>query len=222
MLEFKNGSYRFGDFHLSIDFRINACEIVCMLGPSGAGKSTILNIIAGFEKLEHGSFLIDRKLVDELVPAQRPVSMIFQDNNTFAHLTAFENVALGNNDTSQVHQALERVGISHLSDRRPGNMSGGERQRIAIARALVRNKPILLLDEAFAALGPGLRKNMLLLIKELATEKRLTVAMVTHNPEDAKVIADRVIYVDAGRAGHATSVDDFFTSRDNAIRGYLG
>jgi thiamine transport system ATP-binding protein len=231
MITFKGALYSYGDFKLGMDFAIESGALVAVLGPSGAGKSTLLNIIAGFESLDHGSLLLNGQDVQNLPPASRPVSMVFQDNNTFAHLSARDNIALGvrpnlrldEREWAQVDAALERVELANLSSRKPGDMSGGERQRIAIARALVRDKPILLLDEAFAALGPKLRGAMLDLVAELHREKLLTTLMVTHNPADARRVSDQVIFVGDGVVRAPVATDAFFGLKDDReITVYLG
>lgn len=230
MIEFRNGRYAYGDFALDINLEVKRGSFTAVLGPSGSGKSTLLNIIAGFENLVAGQLLIADEDMLGVRPAARSVSMVFQDNNTFAHLSVWKNVALGispslhltDEQRHSVADALRKVGIDALAERLPGSMSGGERQRVGIARALVRNKPILLLDEPFAALGPALRKDMLRLVRALHEEKKLTTLMVTHAPGDAKLVADQVIYVDQGLVRAPLSVKDFFLSRDAAIVEYLG
>jgi thiamine transport system ATP-binding protein len=229
MIRISNGIYNWQGFHLAMDFAVAENTVTAVLGPSGAGKSTLLNIIAGFEKLASGRIMLQSVDHTKTQPAARPASFVFQDNNTFAHMSARNNVALGISpslrlNTSQwtsVDEALTKVGIVDLASRKPGEMSGGERQRIALARVLVRQRPILLLDEAFAALGPSLRIEMLQLVKSLQSEKRLTVLMVTHQPEDAKAIADHVMFVSDGIVQQPVGVQHFFKSQDAAIQNYL-
>jgi thiamine transport system ATP-binding protein len=229
MIRISGGVYDWQGFHLAMDFAVAENTITAVLGPSGAGKSTLLNIIAGFEKLARGRIMLQDVDHTETEPAARPVSFVFQDNNTFAHMSARDNVALGVSpslrlNTSQwtlVDEALAKVGIIHLASRKPGEMSGGERQRIALARVLVRQRPILLLDEAFAALGPSLHIEMLELVKTLQSEQQLTVLMVTHQPEDAKAIADTIMFVSDGIVQPPMPVKLFFKSKDAAIQNYL-
>jgi thiamine transport system ATP-binding protein len=229
MIEIRNGQYETAGFTLDINLHVSAGEFCAVLGPSGAGKSTLLSVIAGFEDLKHGAILLDGKPASD-VPSQRPVSMVFQDHNVFTHLDVWTNVALGispalkldDAQKSQVESALSRVGILQLAKRKPGQISGGERQRIALARVLIRNKPILLLDEPFAALDPGLRRNMLELVLDLQRERDLTVLMVTHQPEDAKLAAEKIVFISDGKIRDAVSIIDFFASRDDAIKNYLG
>jgi thiamine transport system ATP-binding protein len=229
MISIRSGQYHWQSFDLAMDFVIAENSITAVVGPSGAGKSTLLNIIAGFEHLTSGTLVLAGIDHTKTPPAQRPVSLVFQDNNTFAHLTARDNVAIGVSpklrltkaEAQAVDTALQKTGLQHLAAVRPGEMSGGERQRIALARVLVRKRPILLLDEAFAALGPALRNDMLQLVKLLQQELSLTVLMVTHQPEDAKAIADSIMFVDGSRVHAAQSVAGFFASRDKSVRAYL-
>jgi len=218
-------------FRLAADFEIARHSFSAVLGPSGAGKSTLLSLIAGFLPLTLGHVIIDGVETDGVPPAARPVSMIFQDHNAFAHLDSWTNVALGispsldlaENDRAAVDEALARVGLSALARKRPGEMSGGEVQRIALARALVRQKPILRLDEPFAALDPGLRQQMLALVNELHQERRLTTLMVTHEPKDARAVADQVIFIDGGEARPPAPTGRFFSGKqDKAVSRYLG
>jgi thiamine transport system ATP-binding protein len=230
MIAISNGLYDRDGFTLDVDFKVLQNSFTAVIGPSGAGKSTLLNIIAGFEKLQQGVITLNGDPHSATSPAERPVSFVFQDHNSFAHMTAQQNVAIGiapdlrlsPQDWTCVDDALESVGIDHLGDRKPGEMSGGERQRIALARVLVRQKPILLLDEAFAALGPALRKEMLLLVKRIQTERALTVLMVTHEPADAKLIAEQVIFVASNVVHKPQAVKAFFKSQDAAVQHYLG
>jgi thiamine transport system ATP-binding protein len=231
VITISQGQYVYDTFSLTLDFTIERASSVAVIGPSGAGKSTLLNILAGFERLSSGTLFIDGTDMASTPPSGFPVSMVFQDNNTFAHLDAWANVALGvspklqlsETEHTAVDAALTRVGIMNLAHRKPGEMSGGERQRVALARVLVRDKPILLLDEPFAALGPALRKDMLGLIAELGREKALTVIMVTHDPEDAKHMADQVMFVSNGHARAPVPTPKFFlNSHDAEIESYLG
>ena len=230
MIQIRNGFYSVDGFNLAMDIAIRKNCITAVLGPSGGGKTTLLNVISGFEPLQTGNVFIDNIDNSNTSPAARPISCVFQDNNCFAHLSARDNVALGvlpnlrlsEDDWQRVDNALARVGLESLAQRLPGDMSGGERQRIALARVLVRNKPILLLDEAFAALSPSLRREMISLVQELQREKELTVLMVTHQPEDARLIAQEVIFVDLGVVRQPVALKKFFAGKDKDVLRYLG
>jgi thiamine transport system ATP-binding protein len=230
MITIHQGHYQRDGFQLTMDFTLAQSSVSAILGPSGAGKSTLLNIVAGFDHLQTGQVVLDGVDHTTTPPAAHPVNFVFQDNNSFAHLTARNNVALGvaanlrlsDLQWQSVDAALLNVGLATLADRKPGDMSGGERQRIALARVLVRKKPILLLDEAFAALGPALRHDMLRLVKSIQTERELTVLMVTHQPDDARRIADHVLFVGDSIVQPPQTVDDFFASANPSIQNYLG
>ena len=230
MIIIENGLYSRDGFDLHMDFALERGSITSVVGPSGAGKSTLLNVIGGFEALRQGRIILDGVDATGLHPSARPVSSVFQDNNAFAHLTARDNVALGiipslrltPQNWERVDSALQRVGLASLATRKPGEMSGGERQRIALARVLVRQKPILLLDEPFAALGPGLRKEMMALLKDVLAEQALTVMMVTHQPDDAKTLGGSVVFVNEGCVRKPVPIADFFLAPDAEVARYLG
>jgi thiamine transport system ATP-binding protein len=207
MLEVQALTFRYEDMAMRFDLRAASGQALAVIGPSGAGKSTLLHLIAGFETAASGRVLIDGKDVTDLPPARRPLTMLFQDHNLFAHLDVAANVGLGIDpglrlgqaECARVAEALAEVGIEGLGRRLPGQLSGGERQRAALARALVRRRPILLLDEPFAALGPALRREMLDLVDRLRRAASLTVVLVSHQPEDARRIAQRTAFVSDGR-----------------------
>ena len=230
MILIENAHFQKQRFSLKIDLHVKPQIFAAVLGGSGTGKSTLLSIIAGFEELQSGKLWLDGADMQNVSPASRPVSMVFQDHNVFAHLSVWDNVALGiapslklnAEQIAEVDGALIRVGLSQYANRKPGNISGGERQRVALARVLVRNRKILLLDEPFAALDPGLRHDMLDLVTELKNEHGLTVLMVTHQPEEAQRAADEVIFVADGKVRGPIASGQFFNSHDEAIDAYLG
>lgn len=195
--------------HLPMRFSLSVRpgEMIAVLGPSGAGKSTLLNLIAGFLQPASGSIIIENNDHTYTPPARRPVSMLFQENNLFTHLTVRQNIALGMDPGLKLNDAqrqkLEKIagqmGITTFIDRLPGELSGGQRQRVALARCLVREQPILLLDEPFSALDPALRQEMLALVKEVCQRQQLTMLMVSHSIEDAARIAPRSVVIAEGR-----------------------
>ena len=230
MIKLENVGFRYEDMVMNFDLQVAKGELVGIIGPSGAGKSTLLSLIAGFDLPVSGRISIAGVDMEGVAPDQRPVSMIFQDHNSFAHLDVWTNVALGISpdlkldpqQRERVDEALARVGLSDFKSRKSTELSGGERQRIAIARALVRDKPVLLLDEPFTALGPALRRDMLDLIREIQKERKLTVLMVTHQPEDAKYAASRIAFVQNGRIAHVLPTKQFFAASAPAeISAYL-
>jgi thiamine transport system ATP-binding protein len=230
MIRIENGLYRSGQFTLACNFEVADGQFCAVLGPSGAGKSTLLSVLAGFEQLERGRIILEGVDCTSTPPAARPVSMVFQDNNVFPHMTVEQNVALGISPSLRltaeqkhlVADALEQVQLSALAGRRPGDISGGERQRVALARVLVRAKKILLLDEAFAALDPGLRQNLVHRVQTIAQQRRLTVLMVTHQPDEVRAVSDSVIFVSNGEVHAPVSTHSFFTDKSDAVRSYIG
>jgi len=231
MIRLDHVTFHYEDMRMEFDLAVAKGEFLGIIGPSGSGKSTLLNLIAGFETPAAGRVMIAEADVTSLAPAERPVSMIFQDNNSFAHLDVWTNVALGLSPSltldaaqrKQIDDALRVTGLADYSRRKPGELSGGERQRIAIARALVRDKPALLLDEPFTALGPKLRRDMLDLVLALHRERGLTTLMVSHHPEDARQAADRTAFIADGRIlAVAPTADLFASARHPEIAAYLG
>ncbi|MCB1349361.1 MAG: ATP-binding cassette domain-containing protein, partial [Maritimibacter sp.] len=183
-----------------------------------------------YEAPEAGRVLWDGADLTGTPPAARPISMVFQDNNLFPHMTAAQNVGLGlrpdlkldAGERRDVAAALERVGLGGFGDRKPGQLSGGQAARVALARVLLRHRPILLLDEAFDALGPALRVEMLDLVAGLADETGATLLLVTHAPEDARRIADSVVLVADGVAHAPVATAEIFANPPEALRDYLG
>lgn len=200
--------FRYAEMTMGFDLSFAAGSVTAIMGPSGAGKSTLLNLVAGFEAPVNGRILIGCEDVTRLPPAARPVSMVFQENNLLSHLDVAANVGLGRSpslklsgeDRAAVANALARTGLSGKEKRLPSELSGGERQRVALARVLVRDRPVLLLDEPFASLDTALRREMTGLVGEFHSRTRMTILMVTHDAEDARRIADRIVRVVDGHA----------------------
>lgn len=217
-------------FTLSADLTVPEGARVAVIGPSGAGKSTLLAAIAGFQPVAAGRVLWKGGDLGPLAPGKRPLSILFQDNNLFPHLTAAENVGLalrpglrlGEQERARVAGALARVGLEGLGARRPAALSGGQQSRVALARALLRARPILLLDEPFAALGPALRAEMLDLVAEITAETGSTLLIVTHDPRDAERIADLTVLVAEGRAEAPVPTAALFADPPKALAEYLG
>ncbi len=227
MLTLDGLDIRQGDFRLAADFAVPP-GITAIIGPSGAGKSTLLSVIAGFFAAVAGRVLWDGTDLTGLAPGQRPVSMLFQDNNLFPHLTVAKNVGLGlrpdlrltQTDSAKVADVLQQVGVDGFATRKPGSLSGGQQSRAALARVLVADRPVVLLDEPFAALGPGLRAEMLDLVRDRLHGR--TVLLVTHDPNDARRVADWVVLVAEGVATAPTDTTELFANPSKALRDYLG
>ena len=231
MLEVADLTLEYPDFRASYTLAVPAGALCGLIGPSGGGKTTLLHAIAGFERPTGGALrFADRDLLP-LKPAERPLSLLFQDHNLFPHLTAAENVGLGIDprlrldapQRAEVDEALARVGLPGLGDRLPSELSGGQRQRVAIARALVRKRPLMLLDEPFGGIDPGLRREMIALIDELRRSERLTVLVSIHTPEDISDVADLMAFVADGRVLAVITPEELLRGeRDPAIDRYLG
>lgn len=219
-----------GGFRLSADWSVMPGARVAVIGPSGAGKSTLLMAVAGFLAPAQGRILWQGRDLGPLAPGARPVSMLFQDQNLFPHLTLERNLGLGlsprlrltESDRKRIEVALDRVGLTGMGLRRPGEVSGGQAGRAALARALLRARPMLLLDEPFAALGPAMKADMLALVDDIAAETGALVLMITHDPGDARAFADQVIVVDSGIAAAPMPTADLFADPPEALRAYLG
>ncbi|MGE6981594.1 thiamine ABC transporter ATP-binding protein ThiQ [Kluyvera intermedia] len=199
-------------------------EKVAILGPSGAGKSTLLNLIAGFLPPASGTLILEGRVHTDTPPSQRPVSMLFQENNLFSHLTVRQNIGLGMSPRLKLNAEQQRklaviaqqMGIETMLDRLPGELSGGQRQRAALARCLVREQPILLLDEPFSALDPALRQEMLQLVDDVCQRQQLTLLMVSHSVEDAARIATRAMVVADGRIAWDGDTQELLSGRASA------
>jgi thiamine transport system ATP-binding protein len=214
-------------FNLSVE----AGEILSLIGPSGSGKSTLLNLIAGFLEPSAGQILLDGTAIDTASVASRPVSIVFQQHNLFPHLDLYTNVALGvdpslrlsREQAEAVTTALDQLGLMDLQRRKPGELSGGQRQRVALARVLVRKRKILLLDEAFAALGPAMRAELIGLVKNLVHDNNMVALLVSHQPRDALLASARTAFVNAGSIIAVEQTADLLDhSRMPEVRDYLG
>lgn len=229
-IEISDLAFTYEDLRMRFDLTVERGETVAILGPSGAGKSTLLALVGGFEEPEAGRIVIDGADITGLPAASRPVTTLFQEHNLFAHLTVAHNIGLGlhpglslsQDDLAAVARALGQVGLAGFEQRLPGQLSGGERQRVAIARCILRRRPVLMLDEAFAALGPALRREMLGLVRDLSAGNGLTVLMVTHDPADAAFAASRTVFVAGGRVVLAGPTAEVLAAAHPAVRGYLG
>ncbi|MDP3862077.1 MAG: ATP-binding cassette domain-containing protein [Phaeovulum sp.] len=230
MLTLENLTLTQDEFRLTANFSIPTGALVAVIGPSGAGKSTLLSAIAGFFAQSAGRILWNGHDLAALPPGARPLSILFQDQNLFPHLTVAENLGLGLNpslrlsaaDRAAIDTALARTGLVGLAGRKPGQLSGGQQSRVALARVLLRARPLLLLDEPFAALGPALKAEMLALVVEIAAEQGTTVLMVSHDPADARAFAPLTILVAEGLALPPQPTEALLDSPPPALARYLG
>lgn len=230
-LQLDSISARVGSFVLRADLTVAAGGRVAIIGASGSGKSTLLDIIAGFRAPSGGDVRWKGAAITKLPPAERPISILFQDTNLFPHLSIQRNLALALNprsgrlrsgDEETIEQILSRVGLSGFGSRRLSEMSGGQQSRAALARVLVQARPILLLDEPFAALGPALKAEMLDLVAELAEADGTTVLLVTHDPQDARRFASQTIVVEDGHVASPQETAALLDNPPEGFRAYLG
>ncbi|WP_245595023.1 ATP-binding cassette domain-containing protein [Gemmobacter nectariphilus] len=218
-----------GSFRLEADWQVPAGARVAVIGPSGAGKSTLLAAISGFLPPVAGRILWDGHDLAKLEPGARPLSILFQDGNLFPHLTVAQNLGLGLSpglrlteaQKARVGAVLAEVGLGDKAARKPAALSGGEQSRVALARALLRARPMLLLDEPFAALGPALKAQMLDLVDRIAGQTGATVLMVTHDPEDARRLCPLTVVVADGVAAPPAPTGALLDDPPPLLRAYL-
>ena len=214
-----------------INILIEPGEFFALLGPSGSGKSTLLRLIAGFNRHQRGELLIDGQDITGTPAHQRNVGMVFQNYALWPHMTVWDNVAFGlverrapkDEIKRRVGAALELVGLSAFGERRPGQLSGGQQQRVALARTVVIEPKLLLLDEPLSNLDKNLRVQMREEIKHLQRTLGLTTIFVTHDQEEAMTTADRMAVLDHGilqQVGSAASLFDFPANR--FVAGFVG
>jgi spermidine/putrescine transport system ATP-binding protein len=191
----------------NVSIEVFAGEFFSILGPSGCGKTTLLRSIAGLEEPDSGTIYLSGKPINSTPPYQRDVNMVFQNYALFPHMNVYENVAFGlkvkkikkDEIKERVFKSLELVGLSDLSKRSPKQLSGGQQQRIALARALVNEPSVLLLDEPLGALDLKLRKQMQLELKSLQKRLGITFIYVTHDQEEALTMSDRIAIICEGK-----------------------
>lgn len=218
------------DFRLAADWSVPQGARVAVIGPSGAGKSTLLSALAGFLAPASGRILWAGQDITATPPGARPLSILFQDGNLFPHLTVAQNLGLGldprlrltPDQKAEVARVLAQVGLADKAARKPGALSGGEQSRVALARALLRARPLLLLDEPFAALGPALKAQMLTLVDDIATRTGATVLMVTHDPADARRLCPLTVLVEGGMAHPPVPTAPLLDHPPPALAAYLG
>jgi thiamine transport system ATP-binding protein len=219
-----------GSFRLTADWSAKPGSRIAVMGPSGAGKSTLLSAIAGFLTPTVGRIVWDGADMAAAPAGERPVTILFQDQNLFPHLTVAQNLGLGLRpdlrlspvELEGIEKALTRVGLAGLGPRRPAQLSGGQASRAALARALLRARPILLLDEPFAALGPALRFEMLDLVREVADETGALVLMVTHDPKDALALGGMTAFVASGIVRPPVPTSELLADPPPEVQDYLG
>ena len=200
-------------------------EFLTMLGPSGSGKTTCLMMLAGFETATHGEILLDGKPINNIPPHKRGIGMVFQNYALFPHMTVAENLAfplevrkLGKSEREEkVRRALDMVQMGAFGGRRPAQLSGGQQQRIALARALVFEPELVLMDEPLGALDKQLREHMQFEITRLAHDLGITTVYVTHDQTEALTMSDRVAVFDDGRIQQLAPPDQLYEEPENSF-----
>ena len=207
-IEVKNLSKSWGDIDAvkNVSFSVKEESFTVLLGPSGCGKSTILKMLSGLENVTSGTIKIENKDVTEVEASKRGVSMVFQSYALFPHLNVKENIQFGlkvrkvppAEREKRVNEAAKVVGLSDLLDRKPANLSGGQRQRVALARSIVSDQSVCLMDEPLSNLDSKLRAEMRDEIRDLQKRLGLTVVYVTHDQVEAMSMADQIILLNSG------------------------
>ena len=216
--------YSNGDGVKNVNISVSEGELVTLLGPSGCGKTTILRTIGGFIDLNEGDILINGKSIIALPPEKRPTAMVFQSYNLWPHMTVYDNLEFGlrlrkvprAERRERIMQMLDLVKMPGTEKKYPGQMSGGQQQRIAIARSLLLRPEVLLLDEPFSALDAKIRQQMREELRKIQTDLNITVVFVTHDQEEAMALSDRVIVMNKGtieQVGSPSEIYDRPTSR---------
>lgn len=220
MVQLNDVSKRFGDFVAvdNVNINIKRGEFLTLLGPSGCGKTTTLRMIAGFEQPDEGEIIINGQHVEGVPPYERDVNTVFQSYALFPHMNVAENVAFGlkmkkvpkKEIAQRVQDALKMVQLQDFANRKPDQLSGGQKQRIAIARAIVNNPKVLLLDEPLGALDLKLRKQMQLELKHLQQQLGITFIYVTHDQEEALTMSDRIAVMNKGVIEQIGTPDEIY------------
>jgi len=215
--------------HVSLE--VMKGEIFTFLGPSGCGKTTLLRLVAGLEMLDHGDILIAEEVVNNLPPFKRSCSMVFQNHALFPHMTVYNNIGFGlverrlpkSEIKKKVSDIIDLVTLTGMEDRRPDQLSGGQRQRVALARSLVLEPMILLLDEPLAALDRKLRKEMQVELKRIQREVGITFMNVTHDQKEALSLSDRIAVMKNGKIVQLGTPNEIYESpRTKFVAGFMG
>ena len=232
-LSLKNISKKYKDKEIlkNITFDIKEGELVCILGPSGCGKTTLLNIIGGFVSDYSGDVLLSNENINNIPPEKREIATVFQSYGLFTHKNVIDNVSYGlkllkidkNTREKKARDMLEKVGLAGYEKKKIKELSGGEQQRVAIARSMVLNPKLLLLDEPLSNLDVHLRDVMRKEIKRIQKQFGVTMIIVTHDQEDAFKLADRVIVINEGHIEQVGTPEELYKEpKNNFISSFIG
>lgn len=215
-----------------LDLEIEDGEFLVLVGPSGCGKSTTLRMVAGLETPTSGAIKIDNEPIHRQTPQERDIAMVFQSYALYPHMTVYENMAFGLEESSdlpddeideQVHTAGEMLGITNLLDRTPGELSGGQQQRVALGRAIVRDPKVFLLDEPLANLDAKLRAEMRTELQQLQEDLETTTIYVTHDQTEAMTMSDRIAILDGGTLQQVgTPMECYHEPANVFVAGFIG
>jgi putative spermidine/putrescine transport system ATP-binding protein len=233
VLDIKGVTKQFGTVRAVDSFALTVGdgELVCLLGPSGSGKSTLLRMIGGFETPSSGSITIDGEEVIHLPPERRPTGMVFQSHALWTHMNVFKNIAFGlklrripvAEVKRRVDEVLELVGLTGYGNRQTHQLSGGQQQRVALARSLVLEPKILLLDEPFASLDQHLRERLREEVRDIQQRLKITTLFVTHGQDEALSMADRIVVLHDGRMEQVAAPDMLYREPETPfVAGFIG
>jgi multiple sugar transport system ATP-binding protein len=232
-VSFNNVSKNFGNTQVirDLSFNIEDGEFLVLLGPSGCGKSTIMRMVAGLEQASNGKIFIGEEDVTTTTPQQRNVAMVFQNYSLYPHMTIYKNIGYplmvtGHSKKKRdplIRKAAEMAELEHLLDRFPAQLSGGQRQRVAVARAIVRQPRVFLMDEPLSNLDALLRTAMRGQIKNLHYRLGITTIYVTHDQIEAMTLADRIVVLNDGIIQQIGTPHDIYDTPENAfVAGFIG
>ena len=234
VLDIKGVTKRFSTTTTAVDdftLTVGDGELVCLLGPSGSGKSTLLRMIGGFETASSGLITIDGEDVTGVPPERRPTGMVFQSHALWTHMNVFKNLAFGlklrrlpaSEIKRKVEAVLELVGLAGYGSRMTTQLSGGQQQRVALARSLVLEPKILLLDEPFASLDQHLRERLREEVRDIQQRLKITTLFVTHGQDEALALADRIVVMRDGRTEQAARPDVVYREPATPfVAGFIG
>ena len=232
-IQIENVTKKFGDFtaidNLNLDIYKN--EFFSLLGPSGCGKTTLLRMLAGFEKVTNGRILLDGEDISEIPPHLRPINMMFQSYALFPHMTVEKNIAFGLNQDNlppneinhRVEEMLQLVELKDFAKRKPNQLSGGQSQRVALARSLAKRPKLLLLDEPLAALDKRLREQTQFELMDIQEKLEVTFVIVTHDQEEAMTVSSRIGVMESGNLIQVATPTEIYEAPVNkSVADFIG
>lgn len=233
MLQISQISKSFGTIKAldKINLKIENGEFFSLLGPSGCGKTTLLRIISGFEHPDNGEIILNKQNITNMKPYNRPTNLLFQSYALFPHLSVYQNISYGLQREKlsnieiekRVNSIIEKTSLHGLKSRRPNELSGGQKQRVALARCLVKEPQILLLDEPLSALDKSLKEKMKIELKKIQKDFNTTFIMVTHDQDEALVLADKIAVMNNGEIIQVDSPKKLYSSpRNYFVANFIG